>query len=1093
MLIAVVLAAPQTSLGQYSITTVAGGGPNNLPAVQSSIGYAASVARDGANNTYIADSYSSQIFEVSAAGTLTVVAGNGTLGYSGDGGPATSAALNGPESVALDGTGNIFIADTNNSVIRAVNTQSTAITVAGVVIQPGTIQTVAGSGTAGYSGDGGAATGAELADPYGVFVDGNENIFIADTDNSAIREVVASTGNIQTVAGNGTTCANQSLFCGDGGPATSAQLDLPQGVFIDPLGNIFIADTFDSVVREVTIANGNIQTLAGTYYTFADTCFFSGDGNLATGAQLCLPNDVFLDSLGNIFIADTENSVIREVTVANGNIQTVAGNNVAGFSGNGGSAIAAELNNPAGVFVDSAQNIFIADTDNSVIREVTAGTIQALAGNNTLAWSGDGGPATGAALNIPGGVFVDGLGNLFIADSYNSAIREVAAAGVTIQTVAGDGIACAVPSTGCGIALAINAQLNYPASVFVDGSGNIFIADTEDAVIREVVAATGDIQTVAGTPGLAGYAGDGSAATSAQLDAPSGVLLDGVGNIYFADTGNSAVRVVNTGAAPITIAGVIIQPGAIQTVAGNGTPCGDPSSGCGDSGPAISAELNFPGAISLDTSGDIFIADTFSNAVREVTAATGVIQTVAGTLGARGDSGDNGPATAALLDTPYGVFVDSFGNIFVADTDNSAIREVVAVNNNTIQTVAGNGTYGFSGDGGSATSAELAHPLGVAGGSAGSLFIADSENSRVRQLLSTVSVALVPTSSTVPLGGPQQFAAIVTGANNPAVTWQVNNVTGGNATVGTISSGGLYQAPAAVPSSPVTVSAISNANGSSFGSVVVTIADSSTPTVSVTSTPSGVTNVYTGAAQTFNASVTGEATSAVNWEVGGVAGGNSTLGTISTAGVYTGPAAVPSPSLVIITAVSQASSTVSGSYPITVVAAPAAPPPAPQTISPGSAANYSLSLNAHTGNPSQPITLSCLQSSLPVGATCVFSPTTITPGAAAVPFALAVNVPAGEASVQKPAAPWLATQMYLAAMPLAGILLMAGKPRRRHRRWLWLVALSVVMIAMNACGGGSSTTTGKNPELGNYTVQILGTTAAQPAPTTITTASLTVQ
>ncbi|MGA2345693.1 MAG: hypothetical protein ABSF93_06775, partial [Candidatus Sulfotelmatobacter sp.] len=171
MLIAVALAAPQTSLGQYSITTVAGGGPNNLSAVQSSIGYAASVVRDGANNTYIADSYSSQIFEVSAAGTLTVVAGNGTLGYSGDGGPATSAALNGPESVALDGTGNIFIADTNNSVIRAVNTQSTAITVAGVVIQPGTIQTVAGSGTAGYSGDGGAATGAELADPYGVFVD----------------------------------------------------------------------------------------------------------------------------------------------------------------------------------------------------------------------------------------------------------------------------------------------------------------------------------------------------------------------------------------------------------------------------------------------------------------------------------------------------------------------------------------------------------------------------------------------------------------------------------------------------------------------------------------------------------------------------------------------------------------------------------------------------------------------------------------------------------------------------------------------------------------------------------------------------------
>jgi len=1111
-MIAVALGAPQGSFSQYSISTVAGGGPNNLPALQSGIGYPASVARDAAGDTYIADAYSSQIFEVSAAGTLTVIAGNGTLGYSGDGGPATSAALNGPESVALDSLGNIFIADTNNSVIRVVNTQTAAITVAGVVIQPGTIQTVAGSGTAGYSGDGNAAIGAQLDDPFGVFVDSHGNIFIADTDNSAIREVVASTGNIQTVAGTGTACANQSSFCGDGGPATGAQLDLPQGVFVDPLGNIFIADTFDSVVREVTAANGNIQTVAGTYYTFADTCFFSGDGNLATGAQLCLPDGVFLDGTGNIFIADTGNSVIREVTVANGNIQTVAGNNTAGYSGNGGSAILAELNNPAGVFVDSAENIFIADTDNFAIREVTAGTIQALAGNITLAWSGDGGPATGAALNIPGGVFVDALGDLFIADTYNSAIREVAVASGNIQTVAGDGVSCAIPTAACGdTGLAANAQLNYPGSVFVDGSGNIFIADTEDSVIREIVAATGDIQTVAGTPGVACTAadpgcGDGGPATSAELSSPYGVLLDGSGNIYIADTGNSEVRVVNTGAAPITIAGVIIQPGAIQTVAGNGTACTDPSSGCGDSGPAISAELNSPAAISLDGAGDIFIADTFNNAIREVPLATGVIQTVAGTLGTRGYSGDNGPATSALLDTPYGVFVDSFGNIFVADTDNSVIREVVAVNNNTIQTIAGNATYGFSGDDGSATSAELAHPLGitgsVVGSSSGGVFIADSENSRVRQLLSTVTVALVPTSTTVPLGGPQQFAATVSGASNPAVTWQVNNVTGGNATVGTISSGGLYQAPAAVPTSPaVTVTAISNANGSTFGSASVTIAASGTPTVSVTSTPSGVTNVYTGAAQTFNASVTGETNTAVNWEVAGVAGGNSTVGTISSAGVYTGPAAVPSPALVIITAVSQASASVSGSYPITIVTAPAAPAPAPQTISPGSAASYSLSLNAHTGNPSQPITLSCLQSSLPVGATCAFSPATITPGPAAVPFSLKVNVPAGEAALQKPAGEWLASQMYFAVMPLAGILLMSGvmsgmmsgKQRRRSRRWLWLLSLCVVLVALNACGGSSTSTTGKNPELGSYTVRVLGTTAAQPTPTPITTASLTVQ
>jgi len=150
-------------------------------------------------------------------------------------------------------------------------------------------------------------------------------------------------------------------------------------------------------------------------------------------------------------------------------------------------------------------------------------------------------------------------------------------------------------------------------------------------------------------------------------------------------------------------------------------------------------------------------------------------------------------------------------------------------------------------------------------------------------------------------------------------------------------------------------------------------------------------------------------------------------------------------------------------------------------------------LNAHTGNPSQPITLSCLQSSLPAGATCIFSPATITPGPAAVPFSLQVNVPPGEAALQKPAGEWLASQMYFAIMPLAGIFLLSGNRAGTRRRWLWLLSLCVVMVALNACGGSSGGTTGKNPELGNYTVQVLGTTAAQPTPTPITTASLTVQ
>jgi hypothetical protein len=572
------------------------------------------------------------------------------------------------------------------------------------------------------------------------------------------------------------------------------------------------------------------------------------------------------------------------------------------------------------------------------------------------------------------------------------------------------------------------------------------------------------------------------------------VVVDGAGNIFIADTGNSAVRVVNTGSSPITIAGIVIPPGDIQTVAGTPpTACTDQSSGCGDGGAATSAQLNSPAGIALDATEDIFIADTYNDAIREVNASTGIIETVAGTIGARGYSGDNGPPTSADLDTPSGVNLDGFGDIFIADTENSVVREVVAVTD-LIQTVAGTSTAGFSGDGRTATSAELNSPLGLAGGPNGSLFFADTDNFRIRELASTVNVEVQPSSSTLPLKGSQQFAAIVTGARNTSVTWQVNGATHGNATVGTISSGGLYVAPANVISPP-TVRAISNSNGFTLGSVKVNIAGKGSATVDVSTSPSGVTEVYTGTTQTFNATVTGESSSSVNWEVNGVAGGNSTIGTISTTGVYSSPTSVPSHPLVIVTALSQSNPAVSGSYPFTVVTVPSASQPAPQGISPGGTAKYALALDANTGSPSQPITLSCLLSTLPAGSTCTFTPAVITPSSQAVPFALAITVPAGTSSLQKSDGTRLAQQVYLVFMPLAGILLMGGKPRNRRPRRMWFGLLFVLLVALNGCGGGSSGggSTSPNSEVGNYTVAIQGTTVAQPNPVTITTAGLTVQ
>ena len=984
--LALVLFAPHALLAQYAISTFAGGGPNNLTALNASIGYPGGVALDAAGNVYIADSHSSHIFKVDTTNNLTVVAGNGTHGYAGDGGPATSAALDGPEGVFVDASGNIFIADTQNSVIREVTASN------------GNIITVAGTGAAGYSGDGGLATSAQLYDPYGVFVDSAENIYIADTDNCLIRKM--SGGNISTVAGN-SSLTLPCGYAGDGLAATAAQLDEPFGVFVDGSGNIFIADTDNSVIREVTIANGNIQTVAGTYYDFesTDVCQYSGDGNPPTAATvyLCLPSGVFVDGSANIFIADTNNLVIREVVAASGNIQTVAGDNAlgAGYTGDGGPATSAQLNNPNDVVVDASGDIVIADTDNFVIRKVTAGTIQTIIGNNTLSYSGDMGLAVNAELSSPASVSVDSAGDIFIADSENSAIREAVAASGDIQTVAGSMTACASSTAPCGDgAAATSAQLNNPQGVFLDASGNIFIADTQDNRIRVVNTTTATITvanvqipslaiaTVAGT-GTAGYSGDTAAATLAELSSPYGVFVDSTENIFIADTGNNVIREVSSS-------------GIITTVVGNNTECTPAGATCGDGGAPTSAQLNFPTGVFLDATEDIFIADTFDNRIREVTASTGTIATVAGT-GARGYSGDGSAATSAVLDTPYGVFVDTAGDIFIADTDNFVIREVFAATGN-IQTVAGNNTQGFSGDGGQSTLAELNSPTGLFGNAAGNLYVADMDNARIRQLVPALFVTISPNPVSVVVSTQQQFTATVAGSSNSAVTWSVN----------------------------------------------------------------------------------------------GTLGGNSTLGTISTTGLFQAPAAIPTPATVTITALSQADGKSTGSATVTIVSAPTAAQPAPQTISPGETATYSLLLNANTGAPGQPLTLSCSQASLPPGGSCSFSPAQITPGTQAVPFSLTITVPTGSASLGTPSS--MGLHFYLAFFPLAGLLLASFRPRNKRRPRSKLAGACVFLLMLTACGGsGSSNSSGTNPELGTYNVKVQGATAGQSNPVTITTVGLTVQ
>ena len=507
------------------------------------------------------------------------------------------------------------------------------------------------------------------------------SLFYSFHDNKAIAQI----GIITTVAGNGTIVAG----LGDGGQATDAELG-GFGVFLNSTGNIFIADIGNDRIRKVDAGTGIITTVAGGGRP-SDRI---GDGGLATEAMLNNPSGVSVDIFGNIFIADSDNHRIRKVDSSTGIITTVVGGNIPGVKdlGDGGFATDAVLRRPFGLFVDRFSNIFIADTNNHRIRRVDGktGIITTVAGNNPALFFEDGKPATmDNRLNSPLGVSVDSSGNIFIADSANSRILKVDGDTGIITTVAGTGNIKFLFAGDDGPA--IEAELRVPGGVFVDDLGNIFIADTENHRIRKVDGETGIITTVAGSGDTnASFTGDGGLAIKATLRRPSGVFVDKSGNIFIAD--GFGIRKVSFDLdvlpTPIPTPLATATSGIITTVAGNG------NFGIhGDGGFAIEAQLARPQGVFVDNSGNIFIADTESSRIRKVDGITGIITTVAGRLppddfNVSTPNGDGGPATNAFLSRPKGVFVDIFGNVFIADSD--SIRNV---NGQTgiITTVAGGG------------------------------------------------------------------------------------------------------------------------------------------------------------------------------------------------------------------------------------------------------------------------------------------------------------------------------------------------------------------------------------------------------------------
>ena len=703
--------------------------------------YPNGVAVAGDGTMYVADRGSHTVMRVETDGSLSIFAGTSdSAGFSGDGDAATNARLNTPTGVAVtadDST--VYIADRLNNRVRKVDVATRIIT------------TVAGTGNAGFSGDGGPVAVAVLNNPIDVAVDSSDNVYIADLYNHRVRKVTVSTGVIATIAGSGTYGPGLGGDGGDNGPATAARLNNPIGVMVDGDGNVYIGDFRNHRVRKVDVSADppTISTFAGT-----GTIGFSGDGGQATAARLNSPIGLAMAGDGTVYVADAGNRRIRKVAT-DGVITTVAGGapsfRISTIYQDGIQATTALLWNPRDVALDSSGNFYIAMQglgNFGAIRKVdTSGVITTAVGGNGSGLSGDGGPAQAARLSSPGGVTVDSSGNVYIADTSNNRIRKVDTSGIITTLV----------STWKGIGLSALRGLA------VDSSNKVYAASGNRILKFDGSTDPPTITSVAGAA-FAGDTGDGGLATAAKLNSPSGVALDSNDNIYIADTQNHRIRKVTA------------STGVITTIAGTGT-----DGFSGDSGAATAAQLDSPSGVAVDSAGDVYIADTTNDRIRkiDVSESPPTISTIAGSATA-GLRGDGGLATAARLNNPRDVAVASDGTVYIADDTNRRIRAVAS--NGIISTVAGRYDPNLPvsvtqrtslpgvPDGSLATAANLSGPQQLAVSSAGAVYIVESSGHRVSRLTTAAPPRAFDASRLTSAGTPVTINLRVFDPNGDTVT-----------------------------------------------------------------------------------------------------------------------------------------------------------------------------------------------------------------------------------------------------------------------------------------------------------------------------------
>jgi hypothetical protein len=608
--------------------------------------------------------------------TLELLAGNiggaGTLD-----GTATSARFDGPAAVALDSVGNLYVADLAAHTLRKITPAGVVTTLAGVGGMPGRTD--------------GIGAIARFSVPTGVAVDSAGNVYVADWGNDAIRKVTP-TGAVTTLAGG--------VMRGDAdGKGTSAQFRSASSVAVDGAGNVYVADTLNSTIRKITPA-GLVTTLAGTAGRVG-----SVDG-VGAAARFSAPVGVAVDSAGNLYVTD---GAIRKVT-PDGVVTTLG--------------VMLHFQ-PGAVAVDSASNLYVTDVANDIIDKITPeGLVTALAGTEGVAGSADGIGAT-ASFNGPSGVAVDSAGDLYVADHDNHTIRVVTPTG-NVTTLAG-----AVAMAGSADGLGVTARFNTPVGMAVDSTGNLYVADSNNATIREITPA-GFVTTLAGAAGMVGNV-DGTGA-EARFFSPTAVAVDSTNNLYVTDGSNDSIRKVTPEGVVTTLAGAADMVGSAD-------------------GTGAAARFSNPYGMAMDSAGNLYVADSGNNAIRMVTP-DGVVTTLAGGMVGSTD----GTGAAARFYGPGSMAMDTAGNLYVADYGNHTIRKVTPTG--IVTTLAGAGIAGYVD--GTGAAAQFRGPSDLAVDSSGNLYVAD--DSAIRKITPTgvtTTVAGAPGEIGIKLGAMPRFASPV--------------------------------------------------------------------------------------------------------------------------------------------------------------------------------------------------------------------------------------------------------------------------------------------------------------------------------------------